>query len=177
MTHKLASSFEIHRRLDDSHTDRVNDIAVQGDFFVTCSDDQRVKIWDSCSLTLRRTLKCFNKVPYVDVCDKNIVTASLGGEIRFTQIDEKMSIPSPYSLGKTDISDVSFLNDDVVALSVGSHLYFISLSSKSVLSQVRTEKKLSSFTVLRDGRIAVGGVDGYCAIISLPSSVQGAVND
>lgn len=56
LTHDSASSFRIHYRLRNSHSNDVNCIAVHGTSFVTCSNDTTAKVWDSNSLTLLATL-------------------------------------------------------------------------------------------------------------------------
>lgn len=56
LTYESASSFQVHRRLIDSHSKWVHDIAVRAFLFVTFSNDGTAKVWDTNSLTLKATL-------------------------------------------------------------------------------------------------------------------------
>lgn len=84
-------------------------------------------------------------------------------------------------VSEPNIRGVAILNDDTIVVSAGYFLYFIEASTESVLARVQNEYYIYSFTDLRDGRIALGGgggkCEGFCAIITLSKSVQGAVDD
>lgn len=183
LTHQSTSEFRVHHRLQDSHSSWVNDIDVHGDLFVTCSNDGTAKVWDTNSLTVQAILSRDNSVVSTAVSDRNIAASCYGPKIRVFRNwdDHNLLFVLPLSALEFQIGQVAFLNYDVVAVSCGLSLYFISLPTKSVLSCVRTEEPVNSFTVLGDGRIAIGGgvleKRGYCASFAPPKSAQGAVDD
>lgn len=71
---------------------------------------------------------------------------------------------------------IAFVNEDVVVVSDdGGILYFISLTSKTILSKIEVELEVLRIVMLSDGRLALGCRCGSCVFIEPPESVRGIV--
>lgn len=65
------------------------------------------------------------------------------------------------------INHISFLSDDIVMVVADEgEIFLVSLQSGKCISHCNLQKSnhLQHAAVLSDGRVCVGGVDGYCAI-------------
>lgn len=180
--HKSGLSFQVHKSLNDPHSEFVRNIVKHRDLIVTCSDDYTAKLWDAPSFCPLATLRQSNRVNSAAVNDVNIVTACEDGNVYVYKNTTPCFLDGVFCLNGSSNSRqfaTVFLNDGIVVVGgYDAFIFFISLSTKSILSKMRMRHGfVISFARLSDGRIAVGGPDGYCAIISPPESVRKAFED
>jgi len=174
------------------HSDWVRDIFTMEDsFFISAAFDKTAIIWDTAKFDKLGTLIHDTPVTCVAATSKLIVTGCRDGKLYIYKNTTGEDVERPYlHVSTVDVRGLSFaesspgwlvsltfINLDVVMVTtLTGGIYFVSLSKRSSIAHMKpTAKYIWCTTVLPDGKICIGGNDGYCAVISVPSKVHHAV--
>jgi len=80
----------------------------------------------------------------------------------------------------SSIRDIAFVNRDIVMVTTDYNgLFLVSMESGQCISHFRVEKSKNLYraNILSDGRICVGGEDGYCVLLEPPQEVEVIVGE
>jgi len=173
--HANGNNLAVSKQCVDEKVGPILDISVYNDIlFVVGANKSQVWNFSTCQLlqTIGRNLNMA-----VAISDDLIVLGDLD-RLRVHRIRDGFKLVKTIVL-PMPADDISFLSADIIMVTMRfSGIRFISVQSGQCISccKLHKPKDLSRATLLSDGRVCIGGSNGFCAIFKLPKETESFIS-